>query len=130
MGDVNQGRTLVVAVAALMLSLAIAPPAHADHELGKARAKIIAGSIISFLGVAAFATGIGFAATMSSNQCECGESVAFIVVPLLTVGAAHIAIGAPVLGVGVYDLGHLPPAPRPLADPNASAATLGLGVRF
>jgi hypothetical protein len=123
-------RTLVIAVAVLLLSLAWTRPAHADHELGKARAKIIADSIIAFLGVAAFATGIGFAATMSSNQCECGEGFVFLALPLLTVGAAHIAVGAPVLGVGVYELGHLPPPPRPLADPNASAAPVGVGVRF
>ena len=99
---------------ALALAAILSTPlgARADHELGKARAKVIAGSIFTAIGVSAVAIGFGFLGADATSNCSCGGG-SFIAIILEPLAAAHLAVGIPVLAVGVRD--YKAAQPRPFA---------------
>lgn len=111
------GRIVTVLVALVCITFSCR--ARAGHDLGKVRAMVIAGSILSGLGFLSFVTGIGFVAEKWSP---------LLTVPLLTVGAGHMAIGAPVLGVGAYRLLGLTVVPRVSVAPRSNGGGMFVGA--
>ena len=126
MSQRGEKRTLrrIFAVLLLLVCLSLPCRARAEHELGKARAMVIAGAILSGIGLLSFGTGIGFIATRNGAP--------LLSVPLLTVGAAHMAVGGPILGVGAYRLRGLTVTPRlSIAPPSAGGGTfVGAALTF
>jgi hypothetical protein len=109
----------IAAALVVLACLSLPGRARADHELGKARAMVIAGSILTGLGFLAFVTGVGFLAAQWSP---------LLTVPLLTVGAAHLAAGVPVLAVGAYRLRGLSLMPGVSITPRSLGGGMFVGV--
>ena len=110
-------RGLAIALAVVAV-LAAAVPARGDAVTRKARAMIIAGSVMTALGVASTAAGFGILGDCMSATYGC-EDTGLLFVPLLTVGAGHFLIGLPLLIVGMAKLSALrrPPAAPAAASP-------------
>jgi hypothetical protein len=109
----------IAAVLVMLACLSVPCRARAEHELGRARAMVIAGAVLSGLGFLSFVTGIGFI-----------DGSPLLSVPLLTVGAAHMAAGVPVLGVGAYRLRGLTVTPRVSVAPRSAGGGMFVGAEL